>query len=787
MMSSNNSVDLLEDGAFAANKNSWNRYYQNSVVQPLLTDLYQITMAYAYWKSGKMDDHAVFDLFFRTNPFQGEFTIFAGLEECLKFMENFHYSETDVEYLKHALPQGIEEEFFDYLSQLTAKDVTLYAIEEGSVAFPRIPLIKIAGPLIIVQLLETTLLTLVNYASLMATNAARYRMVAGRHINLLEFGLRRAQGPDGGLSASKYSYIGGFDGTSNVLAGKLFNIPVKGTHAHAYITSFTGIQELKTRVLAHKETGDKRDLLELALQYRGQLAKILDISTDESSEGELAAMVSFAIAFPDGFMALVDTYDVKSDKHDTKSTFLGGGDPGCLPDGTPQYDPCCLLTGDHRPTPDDYDCDSLLDNPDPELADVDCFEPTELEGTGETEGQDEDGGQEDGGGGGGGPVVDSSNCYYCRDRVTRANNDPCANGGNLQQDGEEDTNVSNTDTNDDGSLPAQPPTAAEPDQVCPENGNGTADEELLVGNGDDVVNYEVEMPEDSEELMIPYTEQHPRCSNCEANARETRPCVIGHLKAVGKCFRSGLLNFCAMALALNDQGYRAVGIRIDSGDLAYLSCLSRETFERISERFKLTWFSKLTIVASNDINEETILSLNEQGHKIDCFGIGTHLVTCQRQPALGCVYKMVEINSQPRIKLSQDVAKVTMPGNKNVFRLYGADGHALIDLLQRVDESPPEVGQKVLCRHPFQESKRAYVIPTHVEALYKVYWADGRVTQAMPSLDEVRERVQNSLKTLRQDHKRTLNPTPYKVAVSDNLYNFIHDLWLQNAPIGELS
>lgn len=562
MMSSNNSVDLLEDGAFAASKNSWNRYYSNSVVQPLLTDLYQITMAYAYWKSGKIDDQAVFDLFFRTNPFNGEFTIFAGLEECLKFMESFHYSETDIEYLKHALPQGIEEEFFDYLGQLTAKDVTLFALKEGSVAFPRVPLIKVAGPLIIVQLLETTLLTLVNYASLMATNAARYRMVAGRHINLLEFGLRRAQGPDGGLSASKYAYIGGFDGTSNVLAGKLFNIPVKGTHAHAYITSFTGTQELKTRVLAHKETGDKRDLLELAVEHRVQLSKVLDISTDESSEGELAAMVSFAIAFPNGFMALVDTYDVK---------------------------------------------------------------------------------------------------------------------------------------------------------------------------------------------------------------------------------RSGLLNFCAVALALNDQGYRAVGIRIDSGDLAYLSCLARETFERISEQFKLPWFSKLTIVASNDINEETILSLNEQGHKIDCFGIGTHLVTCQRQPALGCVYKMVEINAQPRIKLSQDVVKVTMPGNKNVFRLYSADGHALIDLLQRVDESPPEVGQKVLCRHPFQESKRAYVIPTRVEALYDVYWADGRVTQAMPSLEEVRDRVQNSLRTLRQDHKRTLNPTPYKVAVSDNLYNFIHDLWLQNAPIGELS
>ncbi|XP_040171999.1 nicotinate phosphoribosyltransferase isoform X3 [Anopheles arabiensis] len=554
--------ELSTDSAFAAGRNSWNRHYHNSVVQPLLTDLYQITMAYAYWKSGKIDDHAVFDLFFRTNPFQGEFTIFAGLEECLKFLDSFHYSETDIEYLKHALPQGIEDEFFEYLSQLTAKDVTLYAIEEGSVAFPRVPLIKVAGPLIIVQLLETTLLTLVNYASLMATNAARYRMVAGKHIHLLEFGLRRAQGPDGGLSASKYSYIGGFDGTSNVLAGKLFNIPVKGTHAHAYITSFTGIDELKTRVLQHKEDGTTRDLLELAMEHRAAIASVLDVSTDESSEGELAAMVSFAIAFPDGFMALVDTYDVK---------------------------------------------------------------------------------------------------------------------------------------------------------------------------------------------------------------------------------RSGLLNFCAVALGLNDQGYRAIGIRIDSGDLAYLSCLARETFERIAERFKLPWFSKLTIVASNDINEDTILSLNEQGHKIDCFGIGTHLVTCQRQPALGCVYKMVEINNQPRIKLSQDVGKVTMPGSKNVFRLYGADGHALIDLLQRVDENPPEVGQKVLCRHPFQESKRAYVIPTQVEPLYRVYWAEGRVAQVLPSLEEVRERVQASLRTLRQDHKRTLNPTPYKVAVSDNLYNFIHELWLQNAPIGELS
>jgi nicotinate phosphoribosyltransferase len=183
------------------------RLGQNGIVQPLLTDLYQITMAYAYWKSGKTKDYSVFDLFFRKNPFQGEFTIFAGLEECLKFLEKFHYSISDIEYLKQTLPSNIEEEFYEFLSSVSAKDVTLYAIAEGSVAFPRVPLMRVEGPLIIVQLLETTLLTLVNYASLMATNAARYRMAAG-NMQLFEFGLRRAQGPDGGLSASKYSYIG---------------------------------------------------------------------------------------------------------------------------------------------------------------------------------------------------------------------------------------------------------------------------------------------------------------------------------------------------------------------------------------------------------------------------------------------------------------------------------------------------------------------------------------------------------------------------------------------------
>merc|ERR1719419_1363031 len=240
-------------------------------------------------------------------------------------------------------------------------------------------------------------------------------------------------------------------------------------------------------------------------------------------------------------------------------------------------------------------------------------------------------------------------------------------------------------------------------------------------------------------------------------------------------------------MALHDLGYKAVGIRIDSGDLAYLSLVAREAFRKVANRFDVSWFADLNIVASNDINEDTILSLNDQGHSIDCFGIGTHLVTCQRQPALGCVYKLVEINGKPKIKLSQDVEKVTMPGKKAAYRLYSEDGHALIDLLQRPDEAAPEVNQRVLCRHPFQENKRAWVIPSKVQPLYTCWWERGQVTRPYPSLAQIRDNVQESLKTLRQDHKRSLNPTPYKVGVSDELYHFLHDLWLDNQPIGELS
>ena len=183
----------------------------NSVVQPLLTDLYQITMAYAYWKSSKDNNIATFDLFFRRSPFKGEFTIFAGLSDCIKFLETFKISQSDIDYLKTVIPD-CEPQFFDYLLKIKPDQIKIEALNEGSICFPKVPLMKVTGPLIMVQLLETVFLTLINYASLVATNAARFRIAAAKKIKLFEFGLRRAQGPDGGLSASKYAYMGGFDG-----------------------------------------------------------------------------------------------------------------------------------------------------------------------------------------------------------------------------------------------------------------------------------------------------------------------------------------------------------------------------------------------------------------------------------------------------------------------------------------------------------------------------------------------------------------------------------------------
>jgi nicotinate phosphoribosyltransferase len=574
----------------------------------MLTDLYELTMAYGFWKNGKYEDEAVFDLFFRKNPFGGEFTIFAGLEEVIRSLHAFKFSDTDIRYLRQGIVhekeelqllfeaelkdgkiretangfeklrfdsrgswfwnpirypeddmhvagpmENCESAFFDWLKSIDCSKLKIYAIPEGTIAFPRIPLIRVEGPLAVAQMQETLFLNLTNFPSLIATNAARFRLAAGADKGLIEFGLRRAQGPDGAISASRYAYMGGFDGTSNVRAGQLFAIPTKGTMAHSYVSSFFGLNEVAHPFLSGPD-GRTHDFVDLVLEYRRQLGY------NGTNEGELAAFISYAQAFPEGFLALVDTYNT---------------------------------------------------------------------------------------------------------------------------------------------------------------------------------------------------------------------------------LHSGVPNFICVALALVHIGYKPVGIRLDSGDLAYFSKEARRLFMEIGEKFSIESFTRISILASNDIEESTLLSLAHEGHEIDVFGIGTHLVTCKAQPALGCVYKLVALNGRPRIKLSDQLDKITIPARKEIYRLIGEHQHPVLDLMIEAGKPAPKAGERILCRHPFNETKRAYVTPTDVIPLHRCVW-DGRQTFSFPALDEIRAYVLDQILAMRPDHMRTANPTPYKVSVSEELYRSVHEQWMREAPIAEI-
>jgi nicotinate phosphoribosyltransferase len=221
-------------------------------------------------------------------------------------------TDEEIDFVRDSLP-GCEEAFCDYLRGLDCSDIEVYAISEGSVVFPKVPLLRIEGPVAVVQLLETPFLNLINYASLVATNAARHRFVAGKSKLLLEFGARRAQGPDGAISASKYCYLGGFDATSNVAAGKLFGIPLRGTHSHAFVSSFMSLDEIVDKVL--RSSDGKSTCKDFICLVQTCLTKIQNSSSlqgifSETNQSELAAFISYALAFPNSFLALVDTYDV---------------------------------------------------------------------------------------------------------------------------------------------------------------------------------------------------------------------------------------------------------------------------------------------------------------------------------------------------------------------------------------------------------------------------------------------------------------------------------------------
>ncbi|NWI17521.1 PNCB phosphoribosyltransferase, partial [Crypturellus soui] len=528
----------------------------------LLTDLYQVTMAYGYWRAGRHRAPAAAELLFRRCPFGGAFALSAGLAEALRFLRAFRFSAADIAYLRSVLPSTTEEAFFEYLSTVDASEVTVSSVPEGSVVFSRVPLLQVKGPLLVVQLLETTLLCLVSYASLVATNAARFRLLAGPTTKLMELGLRRAQGPDGGLSASKYSYIGGecgpaeqlfpappasspsasftagFDCTSNVLAGKLYGIPVQGTVAHSFIMSFTSLAEVEPRVLAPAAGGEPVDLPSLAESWLPRVCELLQVSPGKVNRGELAAFVSYAVSFPRNFQGLLDTY-----------------------------------------------------------------------------------------------------------------------------------------------------------------------------------------------------------------------CVM----------RSGLPNFCAVALALNELGYRAMGVRLDSGDLAQQSKMIRRAFRACGAHFQVPWFETISIVVSNDISERSLEDFIREGSDIDVLGIGTNLVTCPLQPSLGCVYKLVKVNDSPCLKLTEDEEKMTIPGVKRVYRLYDAAGHPFMDLMTLEEEPSPSADQELTVHVLGQNGEARKVKAAAVEALHRTYFKDGQVCAALPSLPQVRSHAQAALGRLSPAHQRLRQPETYAV------------------------
>lgn len=227
-------------------------------------------MAYAEWKGKRQDHPCVFEAFFRKAPFQGRYTVFGGLDEVLNFLSNYKFEPQHISYLKQELPY-MEDGFFQWLSNLSTSSLKVYGIPTGTIVFADEPLLRIEGPFALLQLIETPLLNLINFASLISTNASRMKMISG-DTKCVEFGLRRAQGPNGALTASKYAIVGGFEGSSNVQAGFACGVPIVGTLAHSMIMSFENEDDCKdSRHVSPKNGGDPVDLLKAALSYRDQL------------------------------------------------------------------------------------------------------------------------------------------------------------------------------------------------------------------------------------------------------------------------------------------------------------------------------------------------------------------------------------------------------------------------------------------------------------------------------------------------------------------------------------
>lgn len=401
---------------------------------PLLTDLYQLSMGYGYWKHNRAETRAVFHLFYRKAPFGETSAIACGIEPAIEYLENLTFTTEEIAYLGSLKGQDgkalFEEGYLTYLKTMKWQ-LNVKAVAEGSLTFPHEPLLQIEGPLLQVQLVETALLNLVNFQTLIATKAARI-CDAAQGDPVMEFGLRRAQGPDGAMSAARATYIGGCVATSNVLAGMKYDIPVKGTHAHSWVMSY---------------------------------------------ENEQEAFEQYAEAMPNNTLLLVDTYDT----------------------------------------------------------------------------------------------------------------------------------------------------------------------------------------------------------------------IEGVKKAI------------EVGRKLREKGHDLMGVRLDSGDLTQLSIEARDLLDNAG-------FENARIVASNDLNEETIKTLKANGARIDTWGVGTKLATAYDQPALGGVYKLGAIQDenqewQYRVKLSEDLIKVSNPGMLQVARKVNENGQIISETLFNELE-PVAVDGELLLQDVLKEGKR---------------------------------------------------------------------------------
>ncbi len=450
----------------------------------LYTDFYELTMAQGYFFCGKKEQSATFDYFFRTNPFKGGFTVFAGLADVLETLNLFTFSTSDIEYLGK---QGLKTEFLDYLKTFRFKG-NIFSVKEGEIVFPNEPILRVEGNLIECQLIESLLLNILNFESLIATKAFRINLVSGGKA-FSDFGLRRAQGL-GAIHASRAAYIGGASSTSNVFAGKQFGIPVSGTQAHSWIQSF---------------------------------------------DSELEAFRAYAKIHPEKTILLVDSYDT---------------------------------------------------------------------------------------------------------------------------------------------------------------------------------------------------------------------------------LKSGVPNAIKVAKEMEKTGHRLFGIRLDSGDLAFLSIRAKKMLDEAGLDY-------VKIIASNQLNEEVIKSLlSEQNAAIDAFGVGTELATGKKDAALDGVYKLAEIEGNPKMKISENIEKVTLPGKKKLCRIFDKDGNFYRDAILLEQEKIEETN---FIHHPVYPEKYTPIQNLKFESLLEQVVQKGKIISGNKSLEDIRNYLFERSQKLPAEHRRFISPHLYKVGISEKL------------------